>query len=856
MTTTPAIDLLDLIGRDTTLKKVSGTRGGEYAGACPFCGGTDRLRVQPEQGQWWCRQCSPTEHWNSAADYVMQRDTVSFVEAKQILGLADDQQRTTAPEQADPHTYAQAHGCTWADFEAWGCEWGMFRYIPDRKGKDYPGIWFPEPEDSTATGRIRFFGAPSKWAPSAKGMTPVLWGLPKAMALALTTGQPLVLVNGQSSVIAMQARGIAAFAIPGGEGGIAGRLCNNLAAQLKGVWSRDVIVLLDGDGEGYRAAPKVVTELHAAGILATAKDPGDGHDGADFVRLYNGSAVAALRSLPELASAVPSERSGNAPPAGSSSPSKLLHAGSLNTIPLTQWLIDNMLATNKLSQLFAPPGTGKSFVALDMALCVAQVAPVVYVAAEAVEDYQDRVTAWCEHHKLEAGQLYFWPEPVQLGDANAITAFVTELAALQPALIVVDPLASCMVGLEESSTGDMIRAVDALNRIRTSTRAAVYIVHHTGWADTHERGSSVLRAACRVVLKLSTDDSGLMALTCEKTNNGKPFDARYFRLVEAGPSAVPIPTDKTTLRNAPLAANQLKVLEALDLAHFRSGASHTQLFDATNIGKSTIHYALNVLMTRGYVEADGKRSKLYKLTEKGRQEVDDRLNESMFNASSEVQSTTELGLNWSVNKDRTSRPNAKFSEFNPESQKTPLVQSSTEQTVQSSSEATPRQNAVVQSSSVRVQSEFSGQVQSSVPVCSLEHGHTEQVELNNDEPNGPTLAPGVEQPRITPDRIAVDPSRIQELVDGGMTRAEAQHQAVIEARASSAPAPSDSSLFSAVGLADRLRAKQSDCKALHERLEELGGDTRATWTVEELRAEVARLEAATAQALAAGDSSS
>ena len=33
------VDLLDLIGRDTTLLKVAMTCGGEYAGPCPFCGG-------------------------------------------------------------------------------------------------------------------------------------------------------------------------------------------------------------------------------------------------------------------------------------------------------------------------------------------------------------------------------------------------------------------------------------------------------------------------------------------------------------------------------------------------------------------------------------------------------------------------------------------------------------------------------------------------------------------------------------------------------------------------------------------------------------------------------------------------
>lgn len=74
-------DLLSVVGRDVALKRVATTRGGEWAGPCPFCGGADRFRVQPERGLWWCRQCSPDEHWQDIFAYVMRRDGVDFPEA-------------------------------------------------------------------------------------------------------------------------------------------------------------------------------------------------------------------------------------------------------------------------------------------------------------------------------------------------------------------------------------------------------------------------------------------------------------------------------------------------------------------------------------------------------------------------------------------------------------------------------------------------------------------------------------------------------------------------------------------------------------------------------------------------------
>ena len=81
-------DLVDWVSRDVHLKKVATTRGGEWAGPCPFCGGRDRFRVQPRTGLWFCRQCSPDGRWQDAIAFVMRRDGVPFTEACRILGAS------------------------------------------------------------------------------------------------------------------------------------------------------------------------------------------------------------------------------------------------------------------------------------------------------------------------------------------------------------------------------------------------------------------------------------------------------------------------------------------------------------------------------------------------------------------------------------------------------------------------------------------------------------------------------------------------------------------------------------------------------------------------------------------------
>lgn len=57
------MNILDAAGiSGVVLKKVATTKGGEYTGPCPACGGTDRFHVWPADkggsGSFWCRGCA------------------------------------------------------------------------------------------------------------------------------------------------------------------------------------------------------------------------------------------------------------------------------------------------------------------------------------------------------------------------------------------------------------------------------------------------------------------------------------------------------------------------------------------------------------------------------------------------------------------------------------------------------------------------------------------------------------------------------------------------------------------------------------------------------------------------------
>ena len=83
------IDIKRLIERDTALRYVAHTNGGEYAGPCPFCGtGDDRFRVWPDhpdgRGRYWCRVCDRS---GDAIDYLRERDRLTYSQAVEELHL-------------------------------------------------------------------------------------------------------------------------------------------------------------------------------------------------------------------------------------------------------------------------------------------------------------------------------------------------------------------------------------------------------------------------------------------------------------------------------------------------------------------------------------------------------------------------------------------------------------------------------------------------------------------------------------------------------------------------------------------------------------------------------------------------
>jgi hypothetical protein len=227
--------------------------------------------------------------------------------------------------------------------------------------------------------------------------------------------------------------------------------------------------------------------------------------------------------------------------------SKVLHGDAILTLPPPRPLVGGLLQLDSLAAIYGPPASGKSLLALDIALSIAARrawqgrdvvdGPVLYVVAEDAAGMGARSRAWRARHG-ELGDIHWLPQRVPLLEASAVTQLCDVVARVAPALIVLDTLAKCMVGADENSTREMGLTVDALTRLQAVINSCVCVVHHGGKdASRGMRGSSALLAAADTAIECKPTRDGMTA-TVEKQKNGPDGHRMHFRFDAEGDSVV------------------------------------------------------------------------------------------------------------------------------------------------------------------------------------------------------------------------------------------------------------------------------------------------------------------------------
>lgn len=185
------------------------------------------------------------------------------------------------------------------------------------------------------------------------------------------------------------------------------------------------------------------------------------------------------------------------------------------------WIIKNVLPRAELIVLFGDSGSGKSFLALDLAMAITRGVPwrgsrttpgrVVYLAAEGAGGMRKRLVAHAQHHGIELDGIplgVISGSPNLLDKADALDVAKAILMGGPVSLVIVDTFAQVMPGANENSGEDVGLALAHCKGIHRATGATVLLVHHSGKDSSKgARGWSGLRAAADAELEVTRTDT-------------------------------------------------------------------------------------------------------------------------------------------------------------------------------------------------------------------------------------------------------------------------------------------------------------------------------------------------------------
>jgi KaiC/GvpD/RAD55 family RecA-like ATPase len=222
----------------------------------------------------------------------------------------------------------------------------------------------------------------------------------------------------------------------------------------------------------------------------------------------------------------------------------------LSLAPPMDWLIKGVLPRGELGVLFGASGSGKTFVALDLAFSVARGIAwrdrrttrgrVAIIAAEGGAGIGKRGEAYARYHdfNLQGVDVHVITAAPNFLDSDDVSEVIAELNNIGPVdLVIVDTFAQVTPGANENTSEDVGRALANLKLLHEATRAMNLVVAHAG-KDLSKgvRGWSGLKAAADVQIEVVRHEDGTREIIIEKMKDGEDGIRWAFRLevVEVG----------------------------------------------------------------------------------------------------------------------------------------------------------------------------------------------------------------------------------------------------------------------------------------------------------------------------------
>ncbi|PMO60340.1 hypothetical protein BCT06_12650 [Vibrio breoganii] len=213
------------------------------------------------------------------------------------------------------------------------------------------------------------------------------------------------------------------------------------------------------------------------------------------------------------------------------------------------WLIKKLIPSKSMAVMYGAPATFKSFTTVDMACTISvgsewngrktQQGSVLYIAAEDSHGIKKRIRAW----EIDRGQTvnHLWVLGNRVSAVSAeqreeligLVGEIEQRSSTKVVLIIIDTLARCFVG-DENSSKDMGDFTNAWNHVAQQTDCSVLFVHHSGKdASKGSRGSNSLLGAIDTELQLKrSKNSSSVQLINHKQKNEETAEPSILRFEE------------------------------------------------------------------------------------------------------------------------------------------------------------------------------------------------------------------------------------------------------------------------------------------------------------------------------------
>lgn len=224
--------------------------------------------------------------------------------------------------------------------------------------------------------------------------------------------------------------------------------------------------------------------------------------------------------------------------------------------PEHEYLIDGWMTVGDKSIIGGPSKSGKSFLAIDCAGCIATgkdffgakvMAPglVIYQAGEGARGVKKRFRAWRQYHAIEKGQrvpIYILQSKIDLyrpAEQHGDTAkLIEEIKGVQTLYdvplraVFIDTLATATGGADENSGKDMSTVMANVDKLAQAIPGChVCLVHHFNAAGTKLRGhSSIYNNIDQVVLVTKDENSKVRTAVLDKQKDGEDGAHLKFEL--------------------------------------------------------------------------------------------------------------------------------------------------------------------------------------------------------------------------------------------------------------------------------------------------------------------------------------